>query len=567
MGIFSRALKLSKVMADTTVEAVENAESNLWKTAEGVAYSLAPKIPFQFRENRFIIPQVQGMVEETIVNLAVREDQVYQEEIVEIKEYNKAQLCDYVIQEHNADKAGLHWDFRINIDGKGHSWVIKRMKLPPKSPERPLKGIQQPTHKVEYFDFEGEIVDGYGKGTVNIAEKGIMEVFSCNNNRVDFAIYDGDYPGHYTLKRWYKHRGHSNLEMKGKATEEWAIIRRADKSALYGDRPTDNIKENTKPVSTNTHIVTTKYDGTHSKVHLDKKLGTNQVLSRRKPSMSNKSYKARGRVLHQEDNLPWIRDMKIGIEVKFAQIDVSHLVKILKINPNNGVYCHGIIEVSDFDKTVLHVEVYHPDGHAVTSGILNSNPIKAQLDQKEIGRCRIILTDIEYYCGVKTSDLSYEARWFMMQNVVDHHPEFEMPHRCPERMDAEVYNNIRVKQGYEGTVQIPKTAKYGDPIGKTKGIMDIPYKKSYYIVGFVQGKGQHKGTIGAIQYSATKGGEVLGTVNPSKEYSRDDMRDHPRKYIGKQIVIKSRYEIPAKDPVRAPAVHVIKLGKEPGLKE
>jgi hypothetical protein len=577
MNIFERSNKLTQAIESAAINAFKNPESMLWILMEGIVYSVATKMPLKQSQSRSFI---KSIIRERNYDLSIREDQVYQEDIKEIQSNKETQLCDYVIQEHNAERAGLHWDFRININGDGHSFVIKRMKLPPKSPERPLKAIQQPTHRPEYFDFKGKIEEGYGKGTVKIVERGQLEVLSSNNNRVDFVIYDGDYPGHYTLKRWYDNNGKFNLEGKGKATNEWALIRRADKSPPHIDRPTEKIIDTKEQFSTENYVIEEKYDGSHAVLHYDpdKYDGRNPLISRRKPKESNHSYKARGGVLHQEDNLPWIRDMRI-FGVKLFGVRITHIfhamnIKYKTINKINKIITqhkqtYFIIEVIDYSGSIFHVEVYHNGGNSVTAGILNSMPPKAQEDQKKIGRCRVILTDVREWKGESVKDTEYEKRYEKMEEFSkDSNGQVEIAKRCPDNVSHKDFHKDIIKNGGEGTVAMRKNQKYGEEINKIKGPMNTPYRKDYYIVGFTEGKGKYKGRgVGAVQYSDKKNGKPIGKVSSKlKDEDRIDMYNNPEDYKGRKITVESQYPIKKGKAVRDPQIHEINRGKEPGIK-
>jgi len=78
-----------------------------------------------------------------------------------------------VIQEHDALKAGLHWDLRLvdRLRGVAYSWVIPKARFPIGS--EVLLAIQTPNHSVSYsLYFEGKIPEGeYGAGTVRIIYK------------------------------------------------------------------------------------------------------------------------------------------------------------------------------------------------------------------------------------------------------------------------------------------------------------------------------------------------------------------------------------------------------------
>jgi hypothetical protein len=60
---------------------------------------------------------------------------------------------------------------------------------------------QQPLHRGAYADFEGEIVSGYGKGTVRTSDKGKVIVTRADPNRISFIVAHHKYPEFYTLIR------------------------------------------------------------------------------------------------------------------------------------------------------------------------------------------------------------------------------------------------------------------------------------------------------------------------------------------------------------------------------
>ena len=101
----------------------------------------------------------------------------------------------YVIQEHNASH--LHWDLRLEIDGVAKSWAV------PKEPSKE-EGIKRlavlvDDHDVDYMDFEGEITEGYGKGTVKIWDKGYWEPESIKDKKIVAIIHGKKLKGRFTL--------------------------------------------------------------------------------------------------------------------------------------------------------------------------------------------------------------------------------------------------------------------------------------------------------------------------------------------------------------------------------
>jgi DNA ligase D-like protein (predicted 3'-phosphoesterase) len=75
----------------------------------------------------------------------------------------------FVVHRHEARKAGLHYDLRLEIGGVLKSWAFRK-ELPDKPSIKRL-GIEQPDHELSYIDFEGVIEEGYGAGLVEIWDK------------------------------------------------------------------------------------------------------------------------------------------------------------------------------------------------------------------------------------------------------------------------------------------------------------------------------------------------------------------------------------------------------------
>ena len=67
------------------------------------------------------------------------------------------------IQKHNAKRAGLHYDLRIQDDSEEknrRSWVIKKARLPDATEK--LLCINVSDHPWSYRTFEGTLESGYG---------------------------------------------------------------------------------------------------------------------------------------------------------------------------------------------------------------------------------------------------------------------------------------------------------------------------------------------------------------------------------------------------------------------
>jgi len=111
----------------------------------------------------------------------------------------------YVIHQHSAYKAGLHYDLRIENDrGKLDSWAIRK-GIPLKSGEKVL-AVKQPVHKIWWLTYKGEIPKGeYGGGKFVIWDSGnVRRIVTTPNDVVIEIINSKKLKGKYVIHKMDK---------------------------------------------------------------------------------------------------------------------------------------------------------------------------------------------------------------------------------------------------------------------------------------------------------------------------------------------------------------------------
>jgi bifunctional non-homologous end joining protein LigD len=104
----------------------------------------------------------------------------------------------FVIPRHIAEKAGEHFDLRLeNDNGTLSSWSIPKHKLPEKSEK--LLAIKTEDHPLEYRTFKGEIPSGYGAGKVEIHGSGTYNELQWGGTKIVFKLNGKKEKGTYKL--------------------------------------------------------------------------------------------------------------------------------------------------------------------------------------------------------------------------------------------------------------------------------------------------------------------------------------------------------------------------------
>ncbi len=106
-------------------------------------------------------------------------------------------MPEFVVQEHKADKAGLHYDFRLEEEGHLSSWAVPK-GVPTTSGVKRL-AIKVADHPFEYKEFEGVIEEGYGKGSVSTWDEGDYLPISEKSGMRLLKLEGSKLKGYYNL--------------------------------------------------------------------------------------------------------------------------------------------------------------------------------------------------------------------------------------------------------------------------------------------------------------------------------------------------------------------------------
>ena len=138
----------------------------------------------------------------------------------------------FVVQKHQAHRAGLHWDFRLEHDGVLWSWAVP--KGPSLDPADRRIAVHVEDHPLDYADFEGSIPAGqYGGGSVELWDRGTWQPLDdpdvgMRKGELRFVLDGNRLHGRFTLVRlkpranqrgrqenWLLIKGHDDDERAG----------------------------------------------------------------------------------------------------------------------------------------------------------------------------------------------------------------------------------------------------------------------------------------------------------------------------------------------------------------
>jgi bifunctional non-homologous end joining protein LigD len=150
----------------------------------------------------------------------------------------------FVVQKHQAHRAGLHYDFRLEHDGVLWSWAVR--KGPSLDPKDRHVAVHVEDHPLDYAGFAGDIPDGqYGAGKVEIWDRGIWKPLNnpdegMRKGELTFALRGQRLNGRFHLVRLRPKPGQRSRQ------DNWLLFKGHDEAAHAGT-DTATIERDTDP--------------------------------------------------------------------------------------------------------------------------------------------------------------------------------------------------------------------------------------------------------------------------------------------------------------------------------
>lgn len=139
---------------------------------------------------------------------------------------SRTSALSFVIQKHAA--RGLHYDFRLELDGTLKSWAVP--KGPSLDPADKRMAVHVEDHPLDYAGFEGVIPPGhYGAGTVIVWDRGVWipdgdADAAYRAGKLKFELRGEKLHGHWTMVRMHGSRQ--------KEQDAWLLIKERDDAAV-----------------------------------------------------------------------------------------------------------------------------------------------------------------------------------------------------------------------------------------------------------------------------------------------------------------------------------------------
>lgn len=455
----------------------------------------------------------------------------------DLSKLRAGQLIDWIVQHHQARRAGPHYDVRFGTPDTGmFSWA-SRKGLP--EPGQKRLAIRQPLHSTEYNQFEGEIPSGYGAGTVKKHDEGQVLITKADQNSIHFTLAHKRYPERFVL-----------LKPKMGDDKKWLMINTTPTQPVPYEKAhytkvepekVEGILDNLKP-------------GSSTQAKIDGAASLTKLLKDKIEIMSYRASKVHGGpILHTE---------RVFHTLPKVNVPKEYIGSVLRGE------LYGQRDVNGQHQTILPQEL---------GGILNSAVGKSiQRQQDQNVRLRNLVFDVDQFGrkGIDPNVVPYQQRLSYARDILGkingpgmggdrqtidagyspldrgvlHTPEVT-GEASTAPAAKQLWHQIVNKQNpytSEGIVIHPETGK---PI-KSK----LTDEHDVYVRGMFPGRGKYENNaVGGFVYSHEPTGPIVGEVGTGfSDQTRADMFTNPSDYVGRIAKVRSQTKHPS-GALRAPA--------------
>lgn len=443
------------------------------------------------------------------------------EDVGDLSKLRAGQFIDFIVQRHVAARAGEHYDVRLGTPETGlYSWATKK-ELPKPGERRAL--FQQPLHRHEYGQFEGEIAEGYGKGTVSKADEGRLLVTKISPTAIHFSMAHKKVPQRFVLLSPRPSRTEPGADPKKENPKQWLLL-------------------NTTPVKA------IPYNKLHYKKISPEK--AEAVLSNLQPgsSVQAKIDGAAALVKLMEDKAE-VWSYRVAKETGHP---IIHTERVFK-GPS-------VVSIpKKYTGTVLRTELFATrNGKTIPpqelGGILNSALEKSIRTQKERGiELKNLVFDIQNIGKKSTKGLPYAERMTIIKELITHLPSdrFVLPEEAKTPEEAKKL----LKRIGAGKNPLTREGIVIHPVEGRPAKVKFMDEHDVHITGFFPAEGKYKDrAVGGFTYALKPDGPTVGKVGTGfSDELRRDMYLNPQDFIGRVAKIRAQ-EQHKSGAFRAPAL-------------
>lgn len=422
-----------------------------------------------------------------------------------MREVRRPETWEMSAHPHAAERAKRHIDLRLADPqtGHAHSFVVPKAEWP-----APGKAVLiQPTftHTADYLGFTGTIEKGYGKGTVEKGRQTQADVYHVDpdesqaGTKVRFNLYDEDHPQEYSIRRdkegrWFLHNKTLTRERRPDLP---------DFKPEYREQHIDEVDP-----ADSSQAMMAKLDGAHAVIDLQAGRAP-RVFSYRRGKTSSTE------LIEHTHKFPALLKMKV---------------------PN------------ELDGTLLRAELIGlKDGRAIPGeqlgGLLNSKVWESRRKQQELGvelEARPFSVVRHRWRKEPMEGASFSRQLEVLKAVESKLPGLRMPPLATTTDDKRRLLNEVKAGGHPLTAEGVVLVSRDEPAKMIKVKLTPDFDVHVQAVHpAVSSSGKELDRAGAVSYSWTGNGPIIGRLGGFAHDEARKMLAEPERYVGRVAKVRA----------------------------